>query len=172
MSVPPGAPPIDHHWEAGPDDVKRLTSAAIRWAYRQPRLWIPLVVVLGALAVIAAAAAHDGGRPALAGVIFGVVVIMVFVPAILLRRARAQFALIAFPGARWEIGYGPSSMVIVQPISSAVIDYSAFKSATRASGNTVILKFRSRLYTVLPEELCPPAALAFLTEAIARSRPR
>lgn len=169
--APEGAPPINHRWTAGPGDVRRLSGALTRAGLTDRRQLVSLAVVVavigGGLVLLFALGDVTFAVGGLAGLI-GATGALLWRTA---RTARTHFERIAFPGAHWAVGYGRTSLVLYQPISSAVIDYGHFTGVRRGQDRTVLLRYTdSRLVVVLPDELCPPPAFDYLADAIRRRR--
>ena len=169
--APEGAPPINHWWTAQPGDVRRLSGALTRAGLAERRQILPLIVFLLVVVGVLTSLFLSGRVTVAVGGLAGLVGALGVLAWKTLGSARQHFERIAFPGARWAIGYGPTSLVLYQPTASAVIDYSRFAYVRAGHQNTVLLRYAdSRLVVVLPDALCPPPALDFLDTAIRARR--
>jgi hypothetical protein len=154
-------PPVHHVWVASAGDGRRLYRTTLLRTSGLRRLGFLWALCLALLAFAAVQDPSHSITWVLVAVLFPVLFAL-----LLWRRGKAQEAVMT-PGSVWATGFGANELLIVTPISTMVIDYSALKPPQVAGSSLLIRTRYGASTTSLPLELFPPDAVAFLQQRTA-----
>lgn len=150
-------PPIQHHWVADERSRAALTGSVIRAMLWNPAAWV-LYGVITALVAFQFVLSIAMGIFSI--VVFGLTFSVVFAGVYWYTR-RAVRAIVPV-GAPWATGFGPDGLVVVSPMATTVLDYSAIVSARR-SGEVIVCRLRGdALYELIPGILVSDQELQML----------
>ncbi|KXP00768.1 hypothetical protein [Tsukamurella pseudospumae] len=160
-------PALQHYWVADQRsraDLTRSVQSAMLW---NAAAWV-LYALVAVLVVLQFLLSVVLGVFALT--VFAFVFGTMFVGAHWYIK-RAVGAMVPL-GATWASGFGPDSLVLVSPMATSVLDYSAIVSARRA-GAVVICRLKGdAMYEIIPGILVPDQELHALRSRIsARQSP-
>ena len=157
---PASSPAVHHEWIAGPGDARRA-AASLAWRASTAPLNIGMTALVWLYLIVRAVLLGPDAWLA------GVVIYPLALPALSFAFAYQGLRHSMPPGSQWLSGFGEQEMLIGSPVGRAFMPYRSI-TGVKKLGRLVQISTGGRTRTVLPEQICPPAAVEFVRTKIAR----